>query len=411
MSGEPSVGQAQDLVIIIEQAMNRINERLNQMELSWDQRIRDTERRDQETAQQVAREAAAQIAQQAGQAAVDQAAELAERTARQAAERAAASAEAAQRAAATAATAQTAATQQADRPSSVDNDFRTVNDDVIARLLENNGSRPKITHPEAFSGQETDNINEFVNKCSRVFMFDHSRYATAETKIAFAVNLLKGKAYQWYECYEDLAPEDRPLFCHDWELFKAELKRKFTAVDPREDARLKLVKLKQTGDVASYQLEFDRLVVRLPEYGDLVRRDMFFQGLNQRVKLELLSPDNYPTYRTLVDRAVRYDRQYNQHNKTSYASVTAQGNGNGSSGSSPMEIDGTASASKGGKKLKLSPEERQRRLENGLCFGCGKSGHISKDCPSKPKKATSIAATSTVEDNTTAGTQEPTSEN
>lgn len=400
MATNPERDGPQNMAQVFEQAMNRLNERLDQMEMAFDQRIKDTERREQETAQQVARQVAEHIAQQAGQAALDQAAALAERRA----------AETAQRAVESAASARTTASLQPD-VATIAGVSRGSNDDLLTRLLETSGSRPKITHPDAFSGKESDNINEFVNKCTRVFLFDNGRYSTGESKVAFAVNLLKGKAYQWYECYEDLASEDRPLFCHDWDLFKEELKRKFTAVDPREDARLKLVKLRQTGDVASYQLEFDRLVARLPEYGDLVRRDMFFQGLNQRVKLELLSPDNYPTYRALVDRAVRYDRQYNQHSKTSYASVTAQGDGNGSSGSSPMEIDGTASASKGGKKSKLSPEERQRRLENGLCSGCGKSGHISKDCPSKTKKATSIAATSTVEDNGTAGTQEPTSEN
>ena len=41
-----------------------------------------------------------------------------------------------------------------------------------------------------------------------------------------------------------------------------------------------------------------------------------------------------------------------------------------------------------GKDGKLTPQERQRRMDNSLCLFCGKMGHITKECP----KSTAIAA-------------------
>ena len=34
-----------------------------------------------------------------------------------------------------------------------------------------------------------------------------------------------------------------------------------------------------------------------------------------------------------------------------------------------------------GKDGKLTPQERQRRMDNSLCLFCGKTGHIAKECP------------------------------
>jgi len=59
---------------------------------------------------------------------------------------------------------------------------------------------------------------------------------------------------------------------------------------------------------------------------------------------------------------------------------------------SPSEPKEPASdySSKLGKDGKLTPQERQRRLDNNLCLFCGTSGHVAKDC-SKPSSAAAKA--------------------
>ena len=74
---------------------------------------------------------------------------------------------------------------------------------------------------------------------------------------------------------------------------------------------------------------------------------------------------------------------------------TKQKDSNSSSGSTSSKGSTSESkklnpdlSSKLGKDGKLTPQERQHRLDKNLCLFCGASGHMAKDCP----KSTSAAA-------------------
>ena len=41
-------------------------------------------------------------------------------------------------------------------------------------------------------------------------------------------------------------------------------------------------------------------------------------------------------------------------------------------------------------KSKLTPQERERRRTQGLCFYCGNPGHVSTSCPNKPSRINAI---------------------
>ena len=55
-------------------------------------------------------------------------------------------------------------------------------------------------------------------------------------------------------------------------------------------------------------------------------------------------------------------------------------------------------SSKLGKDGKLTPQERQRRLDNKLCLFCGASGHVAKDCPKSTSASSKARASKTEQD-------------
>ena len=81
---------------------------------------------------------------------------------------------------------------------------------------------------------------------------------------------------------------------------------------------------------------------------------------------------------------------------TTTTTKTTSGNASSSSKSATPDLTGKLNASG-----KLTEDERQRRIREGLCLYCGKPGHEAKDCRKaahnrevKARKATSTPATS-----------------
>jgi len=58
---------------------------------------------------------------------------------------------------------------------------------------------------------------------------------------------------------------------------------------------------------------------------------------------------------------------------TPTTTATTIGNGD------PMELD-AMNSNRGGPRASTDPVERERRRANGLCYYCGKAGHISRAC-------------------------------
>ena len=73
--------------------------------------------------------------------------------------------------------------------------------------------------------------------------------------------------------------------------------------------------------------------------------------------------------------------------------------------STPQEKTSSLS-SKLGKDGKLLPEERQRRINQGLCLLCGAKGHMVKDCLTATTSGSSKAHSTKTSDSTSASASE-----
>lgn len=260
---------------------------------------------------------------------------------------------------------------------------------------------PKISGPSPFSGRK-DEAMEFLLKCDNVFDVQPRSYATTKSRIAYVTNLLKDEAYRWVMPHLSLPIDEQPLWAKDWPAFKEEFKRVFGDSNIIESSRLKLKYLRQTGACTTYATEFQRHAAYL-HWGDEALRHHFFDGLKEDVKDKLLTPNHSATIQDLVHKAIEWDdllfqrrkshdRQPNPQSgatktrsnptmQTRTVQTTIPITTTTTPGATPMDIDGVRT-----KYGPITPEERQRRKNENLCFYCAKPGHLSRDCRARPNK-------------------------
>ena len=170
-----------------------------------------------------------------------------------------------------------------------------------------------------------------------------------------------------------------PLFVN-WADFLAEFEAKFLNPNEIENAGQALMALKQYKSAREFTHEFDRLAELAGVTGENFLLDQFRRALKSSVQEKLLR-QNFATLQNLQAAAIKWDdalfqfrkqqKTTNQHKKPPTPSKTQ---GNPTNGT-PMDID----------YVKLSKEESERRKKAGLCFCCGKGGHIGRNCPDKNK--------------------------
>lgn len=279
---------------------------------------------------------------------------------------------------------------QAD-PTNVERVVANVGDTVkpIAR-------EPKIQGPQPFTNRK-DNAVEFLLKCEGVFLLQPRTYPTDIIKIRYAINLLKGEAYNWAIPQLLLPSAKQEDWIKKWDLFKKEFEHSFGETDLVAQAHYKIKQLKQTGSAISYITEFRRWAAYL-DYGDQALVNMLFDGLKDTIKDRILSPHQYKKVNDLCAEIIRWDNllfqrlrgklpgftSY-QNTRSSYSAAKPFHRSNSAAPQrytparhEPMEIDAAKAVPR-----KLSSQEREHRIKNKLCLYCGEPGHFAPDCPKK----------------------------
>lgn len=153
-------------------------------------------------------------------------------------------------------------------------------------------------------------------------------------------------------------------------------------------------KLRQgTRDFSRYLADFVRLMTIL-EYGEEARKYHLERGLSTEM-LTGLKYQDASTDETLeqfearlrrLDDRIRRDRGFNKPQSTPVAPRPAPKTPSTATGTHPGPMDLSAS------RKKLTPEEKSRRMAEGLCLYCGGSGHMARECPNRrPLRAAATA--------------------
>ena len=179
-------------------------------------------------------------------------------------------------------------------------------------------------------------------------------------------------------------------------LFHTELEANFGPFDPVGEAKAEIETLvmAEGSRSANYFVEFNRLASRI-QWDNHTLFWQAYKGLARHIKNVIVHHDRPVMLLDLHKLMQAIDYRYWEQK----AEITCKANPmskvdpkgdpkiarnpkaapKGRAPESPKS--GPDLTGKLGKDGKLTPQERQRRMDNSLCLFCGKTGHIAKECP------------------------------
>lgn len=247
----------------------------------------------------------------------------------------------------------------------------------VADVSNSNERETHAVNPPSYDG-DTSTCRAFLGQCSLVFALQPRRFATEMSKIAFVLTLLTGRARDWgMAVWEAKMP-----CCNDFETFKGEMCKLFDRTLRGDLAAAELNRFVQgTQSVTDYAIHFKTLAVT-SGWNDSALRAQFLSGLKDNIQDEIASHDFPVSLEGMIDLALRVEARHRQRRIRRTATqhlldpslhVTETTSAPLSSSVEPMQLG----------RLRLTTEERQHRLVNGLCLYCGKPGHRALNCPVK----------------------------
>ena len=208
-----------------------------------------------------------------------------------------------------------------------------------------------------------------------------------EMKIRVAGSLLRGSALTWYRSARSETAEE--LRVTTWAHFLRELRANFCPLNTTKLARDKLVTIRQTSSVREYIREFRTVLLDIPKMAEDEKLDRFVRGLKPHVRreVEIREPKDLADACRLSEHHDAAYRSTDFHNSGSNRYNKGNRPNRSSDGPQPMELNATGfQGPSSSKKFKrLTPQERQRLMDEGKCLYCREAGHMLRDCPKRPR--------------------------
>jgi len=274
----------------------------------------------------------------------------------------------------------------------------------------------KVREPDTFDGSDPRKLRSFLLACNSHFRDRPYAFPNDEKKILFVLSYLNGSAISWFEPGL-MDPSNSAHWMWDFDAFINELEVNFGPHDPVGDAEKSLTELtmKEGSRIVKYNVEFWKLVARV-DWNESALTARYFSGLPLRLRTEVMrggKPTKLASMRLKAQEAddihwMQQDETQRENrnsgtsgkkdSKTSSSHSHSQSsnprpnsnttpkthsstNGNSVSSGSKDKTRPNPLANKLGKNGKLTGDKRERRIKEGLCLYCGKSGHVAQDCP------------------------------
>lgn len=236
---------------------------------------------------------------------------------------------------------------------------------------------PRCNNPPTYDGDPTS-CRAFLSQCSVVFTLQPRTYALEETKVAFVLTLLTGRARDWgTSVWEARAP-----CVSSFSSLRHEMIRLFDRSARGQEAADQLARLRQEGQsVTQYAIKFKTLAASC-DWNEGACHAMFRAGLDEDIQDELATHDLPQDFDTLTNLALRIEGRLRRRDHRRFLRSSTRREDPGSlstmvppSDHEPMQVG----------RLHLTSHEKQQRLAQGLCLYCGKPGHFAAKCPVKAK--------------------------
>lgn len=221
------------------------------------------------------------------------------------------------------------------------------------------------------------------------------------TAVYFVSTHFDGDLMAWWSAKQDETGDNVAAGYANFDALEEAVLQQYRIIDPKDDARRKLVTLRQTGSIEEYCHKHVTLNAHLGNTRSTADKVEFFINGLKTYEKEYVTRGKPATLDEAIALATEASRLYDKSNNNSGNRRRPYSNHH-AGGSTPMDLDAllvertrdailsalqTPNRPSGSSKplnrprihVNLSADERQRRRERGLCFICGKK-HNKEDC-------------------------------
>uniref|UniRef100_A0A3B3QD29 ribonuclease H n=1 Tax=Paramormyrops kingsleyae TaxID=1676925 RepID=A0A3B3QD29_9TELE len=231
-----------------------------------------------------------------------------------------------------------------------------------------------IALPERYDGNP-EQFKGFLMQCGFYVEEHPEMFRSPDAEVRFTMSLLTGRAREWATA---LWSDDSPLLRSGREFHQALMEIfDHPAVGRRPAVRL-LDCRQGNRTAAEFSFEFRTIAANL-RWPDDCLQAIFLRALTPDLQDELAHRGEAPSFDDLVRQAIRLDNTMRDRRRRRPPTEVPRGTALPAiEAAEPMQVDRTP----------LTPTERRRRLQGGLCLYCGGAGHSIASCASRPAPST-----------------------
>ena len=241
---------------------------------------------------------------------------------------------------------------------------------------------PRVSLPDKFDGTRSK-FRGFVNQIRLITALQPERYPTEESRVGLVGTLLTGQALSWFA---PLFEKQSPIL-NNFETFLEAFAEAFGKHDKARWATTKIRSLRQgTRSASVYASDFRQLAFDI-NWDEEALMNQFYWNLRDDVKNLLLSLTDPRTFNEAISQAVKCDNRLFQRRldqRPRHQAIRSNATMSANSLSSHSEAE--AMQIDAARVKTLTPEEKKRRMEEGLCLYCGEEGHKVGNCPNKQNR-------------------------